>query len=325
MRRSTLRYGKDSRPRTTEIDHRDASLNTKKRQEKGREAVNKIVSEKDQVILNRYTSMIAQRLKASKDAGNERQTLAEYRSMMLAINPFKKPPGFKEAAVASFQPKLELRPGLTASVSVPLGKGPFPIMVHAHGHGLRAGSSPEYSPWIRFMSSYGFVVIFPDYRWQPEATYENQVDDMMFAIDWAKKNAKQINGDPNRLILGGDSAGGGLAVETLVRTLEDPNGPRFVAFETVDGGVNGGVGGKSALDRVKADMAVPHFIMSVGSADTGFAAQACEAAIKLGKLGKNYDLHVYDSMPHDFMKFPELDIMRQAGDVMMKWLQKAAA
>lgn len=281
-----------------------------------------LISEKDQVILNRYTAMIASHMKASRDAGNQQQTVAEYRAMMLAINPYKFPPGYKSKAVASFQPKLQLRPGLTASVSVPLGKGPFPIVVHAHGHGLRAGSSPEYEPWIRLMSSYGFVVMFPDYRWQPEASYEDQVSDMMFSLDWAKKNAAQISGDAKYIILGGDSAGGGLAVDVLVRSLEDPKGHRFVGFETVDGAVTGGQRNENILDRLKPEMDVPPFVMSVGSADVGFAAQVSNASLALGKIKKNYDAHIYYGMPHDFMKFPELDIMHSANDVHMKVLQK---
>ncbi|MGI4880900.1 MAG: alpha/beta hydrolase [Janthinobacterium lividum] len=284
--------------------------------------MNHIVSDKDRAILDHYTSMIAAHMKASHDAGNQRQTVAEYRAMMLAINPYKFPAGYEPVPVASFESKRQLHPGLTASISIPNGIGPFPIIVHAHGHGLRAGRPPEYEPWIRFMSSYGFIVIFPDYRWAPEATFAEQLDDMMFAINWARENATSINGDPQRMILGGDSAGGGIAVAALMKTLDDPHGVRFVAFECVDGAINGPPVDRHILDRITPATPLPPTIIMVGSADLDTAAGEATAALALSNARKPFQLHIYFGVPHDFMKFPELDVMHQANDEMMKWLLK---
>lgn len=283
-----------------------------------------LISESDQKILNAYTAMIQQSLKETAAMPNTPENaLKGYRTMMLRINPYKFPPGFKSKDVASFEPKRELRPGLTASISIPKGTGPFPIMIHAHGHGLRAGSSPEYEPWIREMSSYGFVVIFPDYRWQPEHTYEEQIDDMAFSVKWAKENAARISGNPDRLILGGDSAGGGLAFDLLTRTLEDPNGPRFVAFESVDGILTGTPkpDGTNNLSKLKPEMPLPPIYMVVGSAD-GLSRAALQTGLKLLELKKDYTLDIFYGMPHDFAKFPQLDVMHEANRRLMEFLKK---
>jgi acetyl esterase/lipase len=283
-----------------------------------------LISESDQKILNAYTAMIQQSMKETAAMPNTPENgLKGYRAMMLRINPYKFPPGFKSKDVASFEPKRELRPGLTASISIPKGTGPFPIMIHAHGHGLRAGSSPEYEPWIREMSSYGFVVIFPDYRWQPEHTYEDQIDDMAFSVKWARENAARISGNPDRLILGGDSAGGGLAFDLLARTLEDPNGPRFIAFESVDGILTGTQrpDGTNNLSKLKPEMPIPPVYMIVGSAD-GLSRASLQTGLKLLELKKDYTLDIFYGMPHDFAKFPELDVMHEANRRLMEFLKK---
>ncbi|MGI4880901.1 MAG: alpha/beta hydrolase [Janthinobacterium lividum] len=284
--------------------------------------MNRLITENDQKNLARYTAMIASHMKASRDAGHDQQTIAEYRAMMLAINPYKYPPGYKPAAVASYTPKLQLKPGLTAAVAIPEGKGPFPTIIHAHGHGLRAGRPPEYEPWMREMASYGFVVMFPDYRWQPEASFDDQMDDMLYAIDWAKKNGTRISCDPNRMIIGGDSAGGGLAIALLMKTMADPDGPRFVALECVDGSIGGPRENQRILDQITSDTPLPPIIMMVGSSDAGPLAQAANASLTFLKSKKNFELFVYYGMPHDFMKFPGLDIMHVANADMMTWLKK---
>lgn len=228
-----------------------------------------LISENDQQIINgihgEFTRFMAAR--AARGETGMDMPIAEYRTLSNKSLLYRKPPGYKEADVASFDPAMQLRPGLTASVSIPRGKGPFPIMVHAHGLGLRAGHPPEYSPWIRLMSSYGFVVIFPDYRLQPEFSYADQVDDMMFAIGWAKANAARLNGDASRITLGADSAAGSLCFDILLRTLDDPTGPRFRAYVSVDSYLAGQPNEKvhTLMKRVKPETPLPPIIMCVGS------------------------------------------------------------
>ena len=218
---------------------------------------------------------------------------------------------------------MKFCPRLLVSLACALA---VPMLIHGHGHGLRAGRPPEYEPWIREMSSYGFVVLFPDYRWQTEATYENQIDDMLFSIKWAKDNAARINGDVQRLVLGGDSAAGGLAFDVLLRTLADPNGPRFKAFICVDGTITGANqgDGRNLIVDLKPEIPLPPIYMVVGSADR-LASHSIAAAQKFLEIRKDYDLAIFYGMPHDFAKFPLLDAMKVANRQMMEFVKKAVA
>ena len=247
-----------------------------------------------------------------------------YRAAMAKLAPYLKPPGYKEADVALFDPTMAVRPGLTASVSIPHGAGPFPVMVHVHGHGLRAGHPPEYSPWIRLMSSYGFVVVFPDYRLQPEHSYEDQIDDVRTTIGWVRAQAAVLHADPDRMSFGGDSAAGALCFDLLTRTLADPAGPRFRAFHSVDSFLTGDPNEHphTLMNRVTPHLDLPPIILCVGSDDEAVEA-ATEASTVFSQNHKPYETHEFWGMPHDFMKWPKLDKMHEANDVLMNWLLRA--
>lgn len=93
-----------------------------------------LIQEADQKLVNDYLAMIAEDSKPLMALGfNSPQGLTAYRAMMAKIVPYTNPPGYKSKPVASFNPAVPLRPGLTAAIAIPHGQGPFPIMIHAHG------------------------------------------------------------------------------------------------------------------------------------------------------------------------------------------------
>jgi acetyl esterase len=97
-------------------------------------------------------------------------------------------------------------------VYTPDGEGPFPVLVFFHGGGFVLGDLGTHDSVCRELSSGAkVVVVATDYRLSPEHRFPAAADDCIAVTRWVMKNAAQINGDANRVAVGGDSAGGNLA------------------------------------------------------------------------------------------------------------------
>ena len=60
------------------------------------------------------------------------------------------------------------------------------------------------------------IVVSVDYRLAPEAKFPAQHDDALAAYRWVTQNAPSLQGDPKRLAIAGESAGGNLAIATAI-------------------------------------------------------------------------------------------------------------
>ncbi|MEO7502993.1 MAG: alpha/beta hydrolase [Gemmatimonadaceae bacterium] len=97
------------------------------------------------------------------------------------------------------------------------GAGPFPVVVYYHGGGWVIANKEVYDAGARAMSKMAdAVVVSVDYRQGPEHKFPAAHDDAYSAYEWVTKNASSIKGDPKRIALAGESAGGGLAVATAI-------------------------------------------------------------------------------------------------------------
>ena len=106
---------------------------------------------------------------------------------------------------------------LPARIYTPNGAGPFPVIVYFHGGGWVIADKQVYDGGARGLSKQaGAIVVSVDYRRAPEATFPAAWDDALAAYRWAAANAAAIKGDPTRLALAGESAGGNLALSTAV-------------------------------------------------------------------------------------------------------------
>ncbi len=60
------------------------------------------------------------------------------------------------------------------------------------------------------------VVVSVDYRLAPESPWPAAAEDVYAVADWAARQAEELGGDPTRLLVAGDSAGGNLATVTAL-------------------------------------------------------------------------------------------------------------
>jgi acetyl esterase len=97
-------------------------------------------------------------------------------------------------------------------VYTPGGDGPHPVLVFFHGGGFVLGDLDTYDPVCRRLCARsGHVVVSVDYRLAPEHRFPAAVEDCLAATQWVAGNADSIGGDPARISVAGDSAGGNLA------------------------------------------------------------------------------------------------------------------
>jgi acetyl esterase/lipase len=97
------------------------------------------------------------------------------------------------------------------------GNGPFPIVVYYHGGGWVIANKEVYDGGARALSKLAnAVVVSVDYRQGPENKFPAAHDDAFATYQWALAHAASIKGDPKRVALAGESAGGGLAVATAI-------------------------------------------------------------------------------------------------------------
>jgi acetyl esterase len=109
----------------------------------------------------------------------------------------------------------------------PSGKGPFPLLVYFHGGGWVFGNLDVHDSVCRALTNAaGCMTVAVDYRLAPEYKYPAAPEDCYAATRWVAENAISYNGDPKRIAVGGDSAGGNLAaVVTLMA--RDRSGPKL--------------------------------------------------------------------------------------------------
>ena len=104
------------------------------------------------------------------------------------------------------------RPAMTAA-----NAGAMPVVVYYHGGGWVIADVNVYDATPRLLAKQlGAVVVSVEYRPAPEAKFPAQHDDAAMAYRWVLDNAASGGGDPKRVALAGESAGGNLAVATAI-------------------------------------------------------------------------------------------------------------
>lgn len=112
------------------------------------------------------------------------------------------------------------QPDVRAIIHRPAEKRTRPGYFHVHGGGFVMGA-PEFTEDRdrRVVLEHDSVVISPAYRLAPETKFPGAVEDLYTALKWFRDNASDFGVDPDCIIVGGESAGGGhaAALTTLAR------------------------------------------------------------------------------------------------------------
>ncbi|SDR18965.1 Acetyl esterase/lipase [Thermostaphylospora chromogena] len=98
-------------------------------------------------------------------------------------------------------------------------------IVWLHGGGFVMGDLDTEHPWAARLANFsGAVVISVDYRLAPEHRFPAALDDAYAVLTWTAEHAAELGVDPERIAVGGHSAGGGLAAALALRA-RDQQGP----------------------------------------------------------------------------------------------------
>jgi len=107
--------------------------------------------------------------------------------------------------------------GLLARVYTPTGTGPFPVLVYFHGGGWVIADLDTYDGSCRGLANMAqCIVVSVAYRLAPEHPFPAAPIDAVASTQWVQQNAASFGGDPTRVAVGGESAGGNLAAVTAL-------------------------------------------------------------------------------------------------------------
>jgi acetyl esterase/lipase len=226
-------------------------------------------------------------------------------------------------------------PDLTLRVYRPASPAPVPALYWMHGGGMMIGSiDMDDALLASAVERLGLAAVSVEYRLAPEHPDPAPVEDCYAGLAWTAAHACEYGIDPDRIAVGGASAGGGLAAGTALLA-RDRRGPH-VAFQLLlepmlddrartssstvyDSGIiwnrNANRQGWTALlgDRIGTDevscyaaparaadlTGLPPAFVDVGEIET-FRDESIDYAQRLLAAGVSTELHVYRGAFHGF-------------------------
>lgn len=95
---------------------------------------------------------------------------------------------------------------------------PCPVLLYLHGGGFTVGSVNTHDSLCRHLAHLSHcAVLSVDYRLAPEHLFPTAADDAWDSLQWLHQHASSLGLDPNRIAIGGDSAGGTLSLVTAIQ------------------------------------------------------------------------------------------------------------
>ncbi|MEU7791630.1 alpha/beta hydrolase [Amycolatopsis sp. NPDC049159] len=236
---------------------------------------------------------------------------------------------------------------------------PAPAIYHVHGGGMIVGDNRfGLVEMLNLAEPMGMAVVSVEYRLAPETPHPGPVEDCYAGLAWVSEHAPELNIDPERIVIGGASAGGGLAAAVSLMA-RDRTGPAILAQlllspmlddrndspsarqmrglgiwdsssnETgwnalLGDGVRGGpdVSAYAAPSRAADLSGLPSAFVDVGSAET-FRDEDVAYASRLWQAGCDVELHVWPGGFHGFdVVVPDAVLSRDAVAARAAWLRR---
>ncbi|MDA7916464.1 alpha/beta hydrolase [Verrucomicrobia bacterium] len=216
-------------------------------------------------------------------------------------------------------------------------KKAVPGIIFFHGGGWGGGSREMFSYQCNYFASRGIVAATVTYRLankvEKKAMQEGEsykrlcIPDAKSAIRWFKANASELGIDPNRVIVGGGSAGGHISLlATTNPGLNHPNDPKgfdtsVAAYVLFNPALSVGDSKDSEIDfmqHVKTDL--PPAIVFFGSEDNWMKRGWNPAKSKMTFMGiKGMDMMIAEGQGHGFFnRQPWADLTLIAADKFLK-------
>jgi acetyl esterase/lipase len=232
-------------------------------------------------------------------------------------------------------------------VVVPLGSGPFPVLVYFHGGAWVAGNPASHRKLAHRFAEGGCLVVSADYRLAPENPFPAAFEDCVVAVEWAAAHAHRFGGDPARIALGGDSAGGNLAAAVAIALAQRRRAPKITAavliygvFDFADVGgpmfarsMRDAYLGRDASAELLKDLRVspihgarwlpPSMIVAGGQDPLIDDARALQ--VSLTAAGVRHEMVVVPGMPHGFVQMEFLGDARRTIERMQAFLARELA
>ncbi|MCW8380580.1 alpha/beta hydrolase [Streptomyces justiciae] len=242
--------------------------------------------------------------------------------------------------------------------TAPPASGPRPVVYHVHGGGMVIGNNrvgvDVPLAWAKEVDA---VVVSVEYRLAPEHPHPAPVEDVYAGLVWTAEHAAELDADPERIVIAGASAGGGLSAALALLT-RDRKGPQVIgqvlmcpmlddrndtpsaqqmagvgvwdrtANETgwtaLLGEARGGpdVPAYAAPARAEDLSGLPPAFLDVGSAET-FRDEVVAYASRIWQAGGVAELHVWPGGFHGFDGFaPQAALSQGARAAQLRWLRR---
>ncbi|KUN23168.1 esterase [Streptomyces antibioticus] len=236
--------------------------------------------------------------------------------------------------------------------------GPRPVIYHVHGGGMVIGNNrvgvDVPLAWAKEVDA---VVVSVEYRLAPEHPHPAPVEDVYAGLVWTAEHVAELDADPERIVIAGASAGGGLSA-ALALLARDRKGPQVIGQvlmcpmlddrnDTPSAHQMAGVGvwdrtanetGWSALlgearggpdvpayaapARAEDLSGLPPAFLDVGSAET-FRDEVVAYASRIWQAGGVAELHVWPGGFHGFDGFaPQAAVSQAARAAQLRWLRR---